>query len=397
MKKYLVFLLCLAISGCNGFSPPPPTSTATITPTMTPTLTPINIPTITKTPRKSPDLIKTLGERILGYPALPVFSSDGKMIALASERIRIWDVNSSQLLQEFTNPYPKRCYVENISFSSDNSMLAVSIYCGEDPFGHLMIWNVADGKLLHEWEQRYASIHTEYDLITVAVLGFAFLPGSSMIAYSNGNTVEIRNVRESTDPTTLTLGPEMLASKISVSGDGNLLFVLMELYNPFRRDSNDSKRYAFQIWDLHTRTKVQQMDIPLSVFHGLYDEELNLYGKYLIYSDNVNKKNEMTNLETNETFQINYREPDEGLGTSVFLSPDGKIILYRPAYEGFTCLAESIELWDTSSQQNLYTFKVIVPDFGAHWCSGSVNIAFSPDNSLMAISHEEQVTLWEIH
>lgn len=54
---------------------------------------------------------------------------------------------------------------------------------------------------------------------------------------------------------------------------------------------------------------------------------------------------------------------------------------------------QAIELWDTQNQQVIYTF---IPDFEKDWFYSLYGIAFSPDNTILAIAHNDQISLWNL-
>jgi hypothetical protein len=52
--------------------------------------------------------------------------------------------------------------------------------------------------------------------------------------------------------------------------------------------------------------------------------------------------------------------------------------------------------WDTHLNQSLYVFKASTNDFGTEWCYAPNTMIFNPDNTLLAIAHEERVSLVSI-
>ena len=63
------------------------------------------------------------------------------------------------------------------------------------------------------------------------------------------------------------------------------------------------------------------------------------------------------------------------------------------ANAGINNTEQSIELWNTETWQNLYTF---VPDFEKDWLYSMTGLAFSSDNTMLAIAHNDQLSLWNI-
>ncbi len=373
---------------------PSPTHTTTVTPTeqltadLPITSPPISTPTAQQNIQAG--LIVTLGERVESpwYPGVPVFSPDGKIIALATARIRFWDVETHELIRELKNPYPNGCYLSNAAFSPDGSVFAVSISsCWEEnhEHGYLLVWNFETGELLQEYILELAHMveprHTPYD---IPVNAFTFIPGSSKIAYATGNQVVIRDVRNNREPAIeLALGTDMYASQLSIRDDGRFLFVLMSWDKTNTWPAAWSTQYKVQIWQLETETISREIDYPEIAYD---DEHVSLHGELILHQDWVNGTFEIHNLSTDEIIPFPYRH-----GWKYFNS-DLSLMISARLY-GFAADEQIIELWDTDRWRNIYSF---LPYFGRDWIYGMHMITFSPDSTILAIEHQEQVSLWNI-
>ncbi len=394
------------ISPSSTVSPQPTlteTSTKTLIPstrnatTGTPTETnsanlPITSTAIPTTTQRNTEagLIVTLGEKVAGpwHSGVPVFSSDGKIIALASSRIRFWDVETHELIREFYNPYPNYCYLSKAAFSPDGSLFAVSISnCWEriSDHGFLLVWNYETGELLQEWILEEAHMvephHAPY---IIPVDGFAFIPGTSKIAYATGNKVEIRDALNNNEPVIeLSLGKDMYASELSVRDDGRFLFVLMNWDKLNTFPSSYSTQFKVQIWQLETETISRVIDYPEIDFT---DEGMSLHGEFILHQDFVNGTFEVHNLSTDEIIPFPYRHGWKYFNADLSLMICARLYLYDAD-------EQIIELWDTDRWRNIYSF---LPDFGRDWIYGMDIITFSPDSTILAIGHQEQVSLWNI-
>ncbi len=361
-----------------------------LTPSITPTITITPTPTVFFSPTPNPvtGLIVTLGEEIDGpwHRGDLAFSLDGMLIAMTGEKIRIWNVYTHQLIYILNEPHLK-CQQGNISFSPDGKLLAISKYfCwGEDDNGYLRVWDLSQQSVIHESTldvaKMYEPNHSDY---FIPVGEFVFLPDSKQIAIATGNTIEIRDISESKEPIILDLGEKMYANEISISEDGRFLIALMEWnkWNTFPAFYKDE--FGLQIWTLQTYSLNKEIDYPEI---ETVTESMQLYGEWLSHIIFVDAIFEMTNLVTEEVRAFPYR-----LGRR-YLSADRNFILFVRLNGLELGDDDQIELWDTDTWRNLYTF---LPDFAPDWQFSQLDFKFSPDNKILAISHQEQLSLWNI-
>jgi len=335
-------------------------------------------------------LIVTLGEitEPPWYPGVAVFSPDGKIIALATERIRFWDVETLELIRELKNPYADRCYLSHAVFSPDGSLFAVSISScwGREPYlGHLLVWNFEKGELLQDWIMDFAHMveprQTPYDIFVDA---FTFIPGSSKIAYATGNQVVIRDVLDQNEPPLeLSLGPDMYASELSIRDDGRFIFVLMDWEKVHTWPAAWKIEFKVQIWQLETETISRVLEYPEFDYE---DESMFLHGEFILYQDYVNGTLEIHNLSTDEIVPFPYRYG------RLYFNTDLSLMICARIFD-IDADERIIELWDTDRWRNIYSF---LPDYDRDWRSGFNMVTFSPDSTILAIVHREQVSLWNI-
>lgn len=394
-------LLSVLISSCSVNAPDstprlpislPETKVSNRTPTVTrkPSFTPTISPTNTIPPNNEPGLIVTFGEKVTGpsYSGIPVFSPDGQIIVLANPRIRFWDVNTHQLLREIKYPFGKGCHFFEAKFSPNGKYFAVSIadcWDEKDKAGHLIIWDALTGDLLQEWTQTDAKMPgptgKAEDDYTIPVYAFAFLPDSTGIVFANGNNLETRNILNGETQDVLNLGLKMYATQVSLSSDGKLAYVVMGWFKYHSHSVSLMSQYKFQIWNIITQAMIRESNYPetSSIIR------LELLGTKLVQVDFKKARSQIFNLETDEVRDLPFRQGWR------YYNSDGSFMIYARLFESDD--KPSIELWKTDVQQSIYTF---MPDFGGAWVYAMHDIAFSPNNKILAIEHEEQISLWNI-
>jgi WD40 repeat protein len=399
----LLGLICLLLPSCGLSSRIAPASTPSIqTETKTPTAAPLPILTKTVTPAQiftftpntsdKPGFIITLGEKVDFRPSgLPVFSPDGKTIALASAKIRLWDVKTHQLIRELESSYSEDCNISNALFSPDGKLFAVSVTDCDinttSSVGHLFIWDVNSGKLLKDWAQKYAYMpatrpsEVTFDY-SIPVSAMAFLPDNRTIIFSSGNTLEIRDTLEDNKPVIIDLGAKMFASQISLPTDGRFVYVIMVWTQNHDFPAYWTQKKKLQIWDMNTYIMRREINYP----DGWFNLDLKLHNSSILQISSEKGTTQIFDLETDQIKELPYRTG------RAYLSSDMSRIIYARLFEGKE-ENNIIELWDTDTWRNIYSF---MPDFDKGWAYSMNGIAFSPDNTILAIEHREQVTLWNI-
>ena len=367
------------------------------------TLSPVPVhptPTLNSTPDENSAFLLTLGEVVnrQGWrSAIPAFSSDGKMIALVSQKVSLWNVETNELIHELVRPY-SNCYTRNVVFSSNGKSLATSIYCSYDASatGHVLIWDTESGSLLHDWEQALSKNTSKIDGVSNSypATGIAFLPESTVLALASGNRIEIRDVMGDRKSVVLELGDKMIASDIAISDDGKRLFAFMDFSYP-KEPNEIGQKYALQTWDLESKRLVNEVKFPetgnTGFFINHFDVDMRLASKSLVRVDYIKETFSVTDSETGSKTGLYY------LGNvETYFSQDARYVVYLPKLDGFNCKNQSMVLWDTHLNKNLYTFETSNKDFGAEWCHRPHPIIFNPANTILAIAHEERVSLLEI-
>ncbi len=410
MKAFLVTLclISLAIASC-GSSPLTPSSspivpkTETSTPIVTfspfPTekISPTQLPTIppTVTPQAIHDsgFIALLGKQnssLLGSSL--VFSPDGLIIVQADTNVKLWDASTHKMIRELKYPdygIPNATnHATKALFSPDGSLIAVSItdyltHLGE-PHGHLLVWVVATGELKQNWEQKYATM-SAYDgytsdprIYNIPVDAMAFFPSSTKLAYANGNRIEIKDARTGEEFTGWSLGDTMYASEISIRDDSEFLYVLMRWHKDLTFPALYRYKFKAQIWYPATESLRREIKFE-EVYPGIAD--VWLVGQYLLHQETTKSALEALDLSTDQRRDFPYR-----IGVKYFNTNASLMLCLRYINRDEI----DIEIWNTDTWRDIHSFKTTF--------SYDVNsVAFSPDNSLLAIDYHGQVYLWSIH
>ncbi|MGB8984115.1 MAG: WD40 repeat domain-containing protein [Anaerolineales bacterium] len=336
-------------------------------------------------------MIVSLGEKVSGpsYPGLAVFSPDGQIIAHVNPKIRFWNVNTHELIREIEFPFEQGCTFAESKFSPNGKYFAVSItncWRSEDPAGKLLIWDSSTGQLLQEWTQEYSKMpgptgkeETDY---SIPVYAFAFLPNSTSVVFASGNTLETKDILDNQVYDVLNLGPKMYATEISLSSDARLAYIVMSWTKDHDWPILWTHQHKFQIWNIDTHAFMFESKYP----EGWVNLSLKLLRTQLVQVDIEKATSQIRNLETEEVRDIPYRKGWR------YYNSDGSLVVYARLF-GFDDDEQAIELWRTDNWRNVYTFT---PDFGTDWIYGMHDIVFSPDNTILAIEHQEQISLWNI-
>lgn len=364
-----------------------PLPTETISPTQFPTMPPPVIAHATNEPRFIVSLAGDGGS--LGSDL--VFSPDGRIILQANSSVKLWNVNTHELIHELKFPYSEKYYATRALFSPDGNFIAVSItdyltHLGE-PNGHLLVWNVSTGELQQDWVQDYA-VMSAYDgfgpeprVYNIPVDAMTFFPASTKLAYATGNRIEIRDVLQGGESIGWSLGDAMYASEISIRGDSEFLNILMKWYKDLTFPALYRWKFKAEIW--HPATKTLRREIKFEEVYPTH-ADMWLVGQSLLHEDTINGTLDVLDLSEDKSQDFPYR-----IGWKYFNSDASLMLVIR--YIGIDVDKQDIEIWNTDTWRNIYTFK---PSFVDNWHFVE-GIAFSPDNSLLAIDYDGQLSLWD--
>jgi WD40 repeat protein len=202
------------------------------------------------------------------------------------------------------------------------------------------------------------------------------------LVYASGNKIKIQEVLGKGEALEWSLGDKMYASEISIRGDGEFLYMLMKWYKNLTFPALYRWKFKVQIW--HPATKSLRREIKFEEVDPL-NADMWLVGQYLLHEDTINATLEVLDLSTDERKDFPYR-----IGWKYFNSDASLMAVVR--YIGADEDDKGIEIWDTDTWRNLYTFKPSFIDNGFFL----TDVSFSPDKSLLAIDYDGQISLWDI-
>ncbi len=392
-----IALIGLMLAACGTASrPAQPTVRAAFTPSPT-AISPTssanpgpNVPTAgTALPTSTPGAV--------GHWAydIPAFSPDSRIVALAGNGVvTLWTVPGYGLLKQLRNPYSS-CTPESASFSADGGMFAASCWGDYKSPADLVVWDVATGSVMRHWKQAPAYMpNTSWpdNPYWIPVSAFVFLPNSSKIVFSSGHTLEIRDIRRDVDPVIIDLGPQMFASQLSIPPDGRFVYALMDWWKSHDWPIDYTEQYKVQIWDTTTYRLRREIKYPVRKFPDIWwGTEYALHGPDVVEFNYTAGTYRAISLENDKITELPYRT-----GTRYLSSDLGFIVFAR--WWGVDDKDKVVELWNADTWRNLNTFSL---DFARQTINADdfiqiSGIAFSPDNTMLAVAHGGQLTLFNI-
>lgn len=326
-----------------------------------------------------------------GHISVVAFAPNGMMLAAGSDKgvIHLWRVSDKTLLHALSHG----AWVTTLAFTPDSATLAVG---SRD--GIVSLWQVSDGSLLRALERRF----------TDWVHSIAFAPDGETLAVAPRGFVELYRLSDGTHLRSLrkNLGDLRVgvafapdgATLVSLHSDGAIRFwrasdgtLLKSLEGHLAQGiclafSPDGTILAsgsyggdIRLWTANDGTLLRVFTGGSSVASLAFSPDGAMLatgrgGRY-VGLRRVADGELMQSLEIPNTFVV----------TAVTYSPDGAML----AAGGWgDC---SIRLWQVNNGIPMRTFE----QEGDRFCQWA-NVAFSPDGSVLAVSGEEGLQLWQV-
>ena len=296
---------------------------------------------------------------VLYFPGSVVFSPDGQKLLIISVSnytdpdIKLWDVNSGELLHTFTGHTGK---LLRAVFSPDGQKLLIaSWYYSNEPTHDINLWDVNSGEILHTFTGYMGGVDA------------VFSPDGQTLAirpHSSG-TINLWHVETGTMQNTL-MTDAFRVNDVVFSPDGQTLI---------SSDSDDN----VLMWDVKTGTVRQRLTGNRYYYHGIRRFRLSPDGQTLAGAG----YNEVAlwDLKTGELLQSLIGH--EGWISNVVFSPDGLTLAGASSQDG------TISFWDV----NIGEIRQTITGHVNH----GICLSLSPDGQTLASGGGRYIYLWDMN
>jgi WD40 repeat protein len=354
------------------------------------------------------------------------FSADGKNLISASEdgRIRLWQANIGSVIRTFEQPDSINDWTRSLAISPDGEVLAEGT--GQ---GNINLWQINSGELLETIRTGFTSWHDD------PAQNLSFHPDGENIAISSKRSVEVWDLSEETLIQRISLAAaienlvfspdgRMIASGdadgniyLLDPGDGSILLAPQKTYfepDPFgimiaNRVTNlafsaDGRLLAgtfyldkvIHYWQVSNGTPLETTEIYAEVADLAYSPDGAFLAAATGWAPLQNTKGQVI-IWQNEDGSILHSLEKDFQNTRLAFSPDGGTLAIwsqrKEPTESDEDTLRCIDLYQVSSGDLLATFKTT----GERYKTAN-NLAFSPDNALLAIGYSDgSVEVWDIN
>ncbi len=251
----------------------------------------------------------------------------------------------------------------------------------------ILIFDVVSGEVLQESQLEDAIMpDSSYypEPYEIRLNAMEFIPGSSRLVFATGNRLEMRDVLQDEVPVVIELGKEMYADQISIR-EVAIRFNFDYWYKDHSWPSTWREHFRAQVWHIGTQTLRRDLRFE-EVRPG--NESMYLVGPILMHRNENQATLSGQDLYNETEYQFPFR-----LGLNVLSADATRLLIFR--YRYFWGVPEDehrIEIWDTYHGGLLFDYDFNFPLEQYRYSSG----AFSPDNRLLAILHNDQVYIWKL-
>ena len=179
-------------------------------------------------------LRQTLGEKSMRSGSL-AFSPDGKLLAMLSEKIILWQVDNGSVARRLD--IPEGIFLKNLEFSPDGSLLA----SGSEQEIAIFLWDVSTGQALPP--HRAQANPQDYN----GVWSIAFAPDKSLLAAGAADGRIYLWDAASETPVDILEGQTTPINNLSFSSDGTLL-------------ASASRDGSLNLWQISSKTLLRKLD-----------------------------------------------------------------------------------------------------------------------------------------
>ena len=276
--------------------------------------------------------------------------------------IRLWDVESGQLLEAVLNAHTS--YVQSLAFSPDGRILASS---GDDHT--VRLWDLGGARLLGEPLVGHSG----------DVKSMAFSPDGRTLASGGGGndqTILLWDVENGQPPIELLPDHTFWVNSVAFSPDGRLM-------------ASGSSDDTIRLWDVASGESLGE---PLTGHTGYVNSVAFSPDGRILVSGSNDDTIRLWDVETGQPLGDSYMSHGGGVN-SVSFSPDGRILASGGCTDkiiDFQCMQGEIRLWDVEGGQ------LLVEPILAHTAS-VLSLAFSPDGRFLASSDiAGEIRLWDV-
>ena len=306
-----------------------------------------------------------------GWITTVAFSRDGKTVASGDTNkvIKVWDVDTGR---ERAMLIGHKNTINALTFAPEGTSPYSGCIASGSADGTIRFWNPETGQELITFTVGY----TEW----VKAVAF-FVDGTTLASAAFNGTVEIWSLMTKRELITFTAGQSDLAELAILSPDGK--FFVTRGYNgpvaiafkPYGSGarSNPKKRGSMQLWKITTN---KQLPGP---WQNVADTTISLAFSpdNKILSNRGPKNIQAWDMKTSiELFHLNMENP---FPRKLTFSPDGTLLCVYGIH-GIP------EVWDVDARREFPTFTN----------ERAWSLAFSPNNTGLALGHPDSITLWNV-
>ena len=298
-----------------------------------------------------------------------LFSPDGKTLATASQKVLLWDVSTQKLVMFLDNP--SSGLLRGMDFNADGSLLAAAT---DDE--RVLVWDANSGEIIFSQKSSFltgASVYYGYgdsewgparSGSPVAEQGLAFSSSGDLIAFGNGNAIDLWDVANNNKVAEMVNPEGYFATQVSFSADGTRLYAII------------NRNRIAQIWDVPSSRLLRQVDLPQVDPNAFSAVALDgpLFARNNI-DDQGNGKIEVWDLEKAKSISIS---TESASNEPLVFSPDGHLL----AAFGDN---DSLHIWSTSTGGLVYQTKFDLYPGG---------MSISPDNQFLAVGNSGKASIF---